>query len=373
LGARQSGSSTHWFTSQCGGDEWLSFGETIGPERGIELAAVEHDSEPLHQCDATATSPAFDSGIPVLTGWANDLATADLNGDSIPDIVASDTVGPGAFHVIGVTSSASGLSFAPPATVASPDNISALGVADFNGDGKPDLMAGEFDPGVVQQDRIVIEQGTGSTTTFEAPQSIPVFGRNGQDTYPKPVVADFNGDGRPDIVTDGAQCNGEEISCSTQAIVLLNETTGGGSGGGGSKGPGGSESPGVGSGLGRFLGLSISAASLKVHKGSVTLKLTCPPAALVSCVGSATLTSLLAYAVSVKHKRKVVLGSKAFSIPSGHTATLRIKLTSKALRLLATKHLVRARAAVSAHDASGHSVTTSATVKLTLAKAGHRR
>jgi hypothetical protein len=378
LGAPQWGSSAHWFTSLCGGDEWLTFGGTVGSDRGIELAAVEHDSEPLHQCDATATSLPFDSGIPFLTAIANGLGTADLNGDGVPDVVATDAATPGAFHVVGVTSSESGLSFAAPAAVASPANITGFGVADFNGDGKLDLMAGEFHSAVGEPDLIVVDQGTGSTTAFEAPQSIPVFGRSGQDTYPKPVVADLNGDGKPDIVTDGSQCNAEETSCSTQAIVLLNGTPGGGPGGGGSEpggGPGtpGGGSTGGGSGLGKFLGIPLKGVTLKVHKGSVTLKLTCPATAAASCVGRATLATIRAYAVSVRHKRKLVLGSKPFSIPAGHTLALTIKLTSKALKLLAARHLVPAREVIAAHDASGHAVTTTATVKLALAKGGQRR
>jgi len=377
LGAQQWGSSAHWFTSLCGGDEWLTFASTVGEDRGIELAAVEHDSEPLHQCDTIATSLPFDSGIP-LSDIANGLGTADLNGDGVPDIVATDAGTPGAFHVIGVTSSAGGLSFAVPAAIASPANISGFGTADFNGDGRADLMGGEFSSSVGPQDLVVIHQGTGSTTAFEAPQSIPVFGRSGQDTYPKPVIADFNGDGKPDIVTDGSQCDAEETSCSTEAIVLLNGTPGGASGGGpggptGSGSPGGSAGGGGGSGLGKFPGIPLTAASLKVHKGSVALKLTCPAGALVSCVGSATLTTVGAYAVSVRHKRKVALGSKAFAIPAGRTVAVTVKLTSKALKLLAVKRVVLAREAIAAHDASGHAVTTTAAVKLTLAKAAHKR
>jgi hypothetical protein len=280
-----------------------------------------------------------------------------------------------------VTSSESGLSFSVPARIGSVSDISGFGVADFNGDGKPDLMSGEFGPKFGAQDLVVIHQGTGSTSSFEAPQSIQVFGGDGQDTYPKPVIADFNGDGKPDIVTDGSQCNSEETSCSTQVIVLLNGTLGGGSSGGGSAGTGGSGSTGGGStgsggggsGLGKFFGIPLKAASLKVHKGSVTLKLTCPAAALVSCIGSATLTSVAAYAVRVRHKRKLVLGSKTFSIPAGRTLALTLKLTPKALKLLAARHAVLAREAIAAHDASGHAVTTTATVKLALARPGRKR
>jgi hypothetical protein len=279
-----------------------------------------------------------------------------------------------------VTSSESGLSFSAPAGITSLADISGSGYADFNGDGKVDLMAGEWGPKFGDRNRIVVHPGTGSTTVFGAPESTSVFGGNGQDTYPKPIIADLNGDGKPDIVTDGDECNAEETSCSTKLIVLLNGSTGGpGPGGPGPGGPGGGAPPGGGAlpgggpPPGAFLGIQLKGGTLKVSKGVVTLKVTCPASTVGDCAGTVTLTTVKAYAVRVTHKRKVVLGAKSFSVLAGHTATLKIRLKSKAAKLLASKHLLLTHATIVAHDNRAHAVTTTATVKLVLAKIKHRR
>jgi hypothetical protein len=389
-GAEQQGSSVHYFTSLCGGEEWFSFGALIGEERSIELATVEHDDEAhLFQCDKAATSLPFDSGVP-LAAIPNSLATADLSGDGVPDIVSTDSAAPGVFHIVGVTSSESGLSFSAPAGITSLANISGSGYADFNGDGKVDLMAGEFGPKFGDRNRIVVHPGTGSTTVFGAPESISVFGGNGQDTYPKPVIADFNGDGKPDIVTDGDECNAEETECSTKLIVLLNGSAGGpGPGGPGGGGPGGGGPGGGGPGpggpggggptggggtpTGTFLGIPLKGGTLKVSKGVVTLKVTCPASAVGACAGTATLRTVKAYAVRVKGKRVVILGLESFSVPAGHTTMVKVKLKPKAAKLLASKHSLLTREAIVAHDNRAHAVTTTATVKLVLAKVKHRR
>jgi hypothetical protein len=369
-GAEQQGSSVHYYTSLCGGDEWFSFGPLIGEERSIELATVEHDDEEhLFACDKAATSPPFDSGVP-LSAIPNSLATADLTGDGVPDVIATDDAAPGRFHIVGVTKSEGGLSFSAPAGITSLANISGSGYADFNRDGKVDLMAGEWGPSFGDRNRIVVHPGTGSTTVFGAPESTPVFGGNGQDTYPKPVVVDFNGDGKPDIVTDGDECDAEETSCSTKLIVLINGSIAGpapGETGGAAPPPGSGPPP------GKFLGILLKGGTLKVTKGVVSLKVACPASAVGVCAGTATLTTVKAYAVRVERKRKVVLGAKSFSVPAGHTATLKVKLKPKAAKLLASKRSLLAREAIVAHDNRAHAVTTAATVKLVLAKAKHKR
>jgi len=83
-----------------------------------------------------------------------------------------------------------------------------MAVADFNGDGIPDLAVGNIyrdAPGAVS---VLIGKGDG---TFYLPQTFPVNGE-----WPYMTVADFNNDGKPDIATANAD--------SSTISILLNTT-----------------------------------------------------------------------------------------------------------------------------------------------------
>ncbi len=108
------------------------------------------------------------------------------------------------------------ITLASPVTVATGTDVFATAVGDFNGDGKPDLA--------------VVEQGTGNvsvllnttpagatTPTFAAPVEFSA----GTDLLGSLTVADFNGDGMPDLAVVDAG--------SGSVLVLLNTTTPGAS------------------------------------------------------------------------------------------------------------------------------------------------
>jgi hypothetical protein len=311
------------------------------------------DANPALGCDMSSSS-SHDSGIACCSSFPNGIATGDLNNDGVPDIVMSDEASD-SFHTAAVAM-ASGFGLGNPTAIPSVSRISAFAIADFNGDGKLDLAGAEWGPGVTDQNLIAIHQGQGSTSQFDSPQSIQVFGTTGQDTYPKIAVADLNGDGKPDIVTDGDGCNEPaETSCSTQITVLLNttQTSGGG-------GPGGG---------GAFPGAKLLHGTFTVKHGAIKLKVTCPAGGFAQCIGKDTLTTIKAFPAAVRHR--VSLGSARFSIAAGQTKTLTIKLTHKALKLLAKVHKLKALERVLAHDPAGQSKTTQTTVTIKL-PAKHR-
>jgi FG-GAP-like repeat len=367
-GAQEWGSSVHWYSSGCEGDEWLGFAGTVESNRTITVYAGERDDkEHLFACDKAASSE-HDSGIP-FSDFPSDLATADLNHDAVPDIVTSSIGEHPGFHVIGVFIPFGG-GLSAPITIPAASNLSAVGVADFSGDGNLDIAGAEYGPAFNSSNQIVVLEGQASTTSFDPAQTFAFFGDNTVSSYPRLVIADLNRDDKPDIVTNGLACNEAETACSTKITVLINGTPAPAPPGGGSGGGGGGV-PHV------FIGIKLRGETLVVRKGVVKVRVSCPASATGVCVGRDTLTTIKAFAVAVKHKHKrkhaVVLGSASFSVPAGQTHTLRIKLTSKAQKLLAKNRTLAARETVLAHDSSGQSKTTSATLKLKAARKHAKR
>lgn len=120
------------------------------------------------------------------------VAVADLNGDGIPDILASSGDG------LAVLPGGPGLTFTTPLHYAAAEvgygsglvSLYESQVIDINGDGIPDIVA-------AGPNGLYISYGKsdGSFTSAFAPEVAEVIGY--------PTVADFNGDGIPDIAATG--------------------------------------------------------------------------------------------------------------------------------------------------------------------------
>ena len=150
------------------------------------------------QAFATGTDPYF-------------VAAADLNGDGKPDMIVVnkndgtasvwiDTAGPGATTP----------SFAAPQIINTGSFPTCVATSDVNGDGSPDLIIADY----ASQAVLVLLNTTtpgASTLGFAAPQSFPV-GSNPSFV----IVADVNGDGRPDVIATN--------NSSNTISVLLNTT-----------------------------------------------------------------------------------------------------------------------------------------------------
>jgi hypothetical protein len=122
---------------------------------------------------------------PVLVADGNDplyLATADLNGDHLPDVVSASAVD-GTLSVFLNSTQTPGTTFAAPIILNSP-GASQVAIADMNGDGMPDLVSADFNVSLFLQT---------SPGVFASPISLYPAGANWV------AVGDLNGDGMPDI------------------------------------------------------------------------------------------------------------------------------------------------------------------------------
>lgn len=126
------------------------------------------------------------------------LAVADVDGDGKLDILVGDQASSSVLvYRNQATPGALSLgSFAPPVSFAAGSYPHGLRVADLNGDGLPEILVANYSGNSIS---ILQNLGSGGdlTTNSFAPQYALAAGPNPTDV----AVADFNGDGRPDLVT----------------------------------------------------------------------------------------------------------------------------------------------------------------------------
>jgi len=126
---------------------------------------------------------------PVLTADGNDplyLASADLNGDGLPDVVSA-SYDDGDLNVF-FNSPGSPGTFAAPVILSSP-GASQVAIGDMNGDGLPDLVSADFNVSLFLQT---------SAGVFGAPIPLYTGGANWV------AVGDLNHDGFPDVALTDA-------------------------------------------------------------------------------------------------------------------------------------------------------------------------
>jgi hypothetical protein len=136
---------------------------------------------------------SFQSPVSYTVGanpWA--VAVGDFNGDGIPDLAVVNVNMQNPTGTVNVLLGNGDGSFQAPVSYAVGHYPQAVAVADFNGDGTPDLAVANYNDGTVS---VLLGNGDGS---FQKALSQVIGG------HPSDVkAADLNGDGHPDLVVSG--------------------------------------------------------------------------------------------------------------------------------------------------------------------------
>jgi hypothetical protein len=167
-----------------------------------------------------ATPGTYLAGATLTTGGQpNQVVSADINGDGLPDLVFADVSGNA---IVMLQNASTPGQFEAPVKLATNGQTTSVAIADVNGDGKPDIVTTVFDANGNNGAVLVFLQSTSAPGTFATPVSYAA------GAQPEAVrIADVNGDNLPDLIVADYGPGGDGTGTSGVSVLIQNPAAAG--------------------------------------------------------------------------------------------------------------------------------------------------